>query len=505
MSVSGEPENYSIDDMMERLQSQPETEVASGGKLVTRADGSQAIRVKKRKRRSHQPHKEKEQRKVRRQIIQLCALVIGSLLLVAGAAAALLYSNTPGFQLSLKKKISAATGAESELHQFSMNPSGANAQLLALSWPAGNILNRLELRQLSGRTHLSSFAGTFGGDELMVREGLLNLQAPADDQPVHAGNLFSRKLPVRFQRISVSKMNVIFGADGEAPVAHLTDTQASFYPKNDSAQVRLTRGTLSMQGWPDLRVERGFFEFHGSQGRLGSLRVLSEKDDRGALEFSGNLDLFEPAGDIVLDVEAENFPITDLTGAAFGQLISGRVESGKDESGNTLAWSYRRPEEMRFGMAFRKTSLGGMEILNFPFLNGLAKTIADEWYQRPYFESMATGRVERTADEVRLTNLHFQARQLAVKGELRLDKEHRLSGKLQVGVPDAMISSSPVERVDRIFGPASDGYRWVELEMGGTSSSPQDNFQALFSEAPQRRITPPSGLPTGGSFEELTR
>ena len=56
-----EPDNYSIDDMMDRLRSRSE-----GGQedaqLVTREDGTQVYRVKKRKRRSHQPKKEKEQR-----------------------------------------------------------------------------------------------------------------------------------------------------------------------------------------------------------------------------------------------------------------------------------------------------------------------------------------------------------------------------------------------------------------------------------------------------------
>ena len=44
-----DPEKYSIDEMMERLKGQPADDPATAGELVTRADGSQALRVRKRK------------------------------------------------------------------------------------------------------------------------------------------------------------------------------------------------------------------------------------------------------------------------------------------------------------------------------------------------------------------------------------------------------------------------------------------------------------------------
>ena len=47
-----EPEKYSIDEMIDRLKNPPDEEPIEKGELVTRADGSQAIRVRKRKRRS---------------------------------------------------------------------------------------------------------------------------------------------------------------------------------------------------------------------------------------------------------------------------------------------------------------------------------------------------------------------------------------------------------------------------------------------------------------------
>lgn len=53
------PDQYSFDEIMERLKKSHGADLGpDDGELVTRADGTQAIRIRKRKRRSHQPHHE---------------------------------------------------------------------------------------------------------------------------------------------------------------------------------------------------------------------------------------------------------------------------------------------------------------------------------------------------------------------------------------------------------------------------------------------------------------
>ncbi|HSP41465.1 MAG TPA: hypothetical protein VLO11_01215, partial [Luteolibacter sp.] len=70
MSVQSDPEKYSIDEMMERLKKRPAEDPLEDGELVTRADGTVAIKVRKRKRRSHQPHKEERKKARRARMIQ---------------------------------------------------------------------------------------------------------------------------------------------------------------------------------------------------------------------------------------------------------------------------------------------------------------------------------------------------------------------------------------------------------------------------------------------------
>ena len=83
MSAPSEPEKYSIDEMMERLKNRPPRKIRSRTvNWSTRADGSQAIRVRKRKRRSHQPHKEELQNNRRARMIQVSGALILLLLAV---------------------------------------------------------------------------------------------------------------------------------------------------------------------------------------------------------------------------------------------------------------------------------------------------------------------------------------------------------------------------------------------------------------------------------------
>ena len=79
---------------MERLKERGHEE----GELVTRADGTQAIKVRKKKRRSNQPHKEQERAKQRFRIIKLGIAFVLLTLVVVAAASMLFYYNSSSFR-----------------------------------------------------------------------------------------------------------------------------------------------------------------------------------------------------------------------------------------------------------------------------------------------------------------------------------------------------------------------------------------------------------------------
>ena len=148
------------------------------GELVTRSDGSQAMRVKKRRRRSNQAVDKETKRNQRLQIIQIAGFAILLILLGLVAGVGLIYANSSSFQKGLISKAAVASGGELELKQYRINPATANATSARFDWPAGNILSSLELNSLVAKINPASFLGkAFTGDEIVGVNGDLILQS----------------------------------------------------------------------------------------------------------------------------------------------------------------------------------------------------------------------------------------------------------------------------------------------------------------------------------------
>jgi hypothetical protein len=223
--AASEPEKYSIDEMMERLKGQAADSQPAAGELVTRADGSQALRVRKRKRRSEQPERDeaKRSRHIRtRQVasglvlLLLCGLAIGS---------AYVYANTPAYRKAITAAIARNTGASVELRQFRVNPASANVEALTLEWPAGSPLRAFRLNGVSADVSvLGLFVTRLRGDEVSARDGSLWLQ-PVADAPGPAALPSTGALPVQFNTIAVPKFDIVIG-EATLPALHILATEA---------------------------------------------------------------------------------------------------------------------------------------------------------------------------------------------------------------------------------------------------------------------------------------
>ncbi|RYD33152.1 MAG: hypothetical protein EOP87_11540, partial [Verrucomicrobiaceae bacterium] len=145
-SQPDEPEKYSLDEMLERLQSKPSSTPEESGELVTRADGSQAIKVRKRKRRSTQPHKDAAKKASRMRAFQVSSAVI--LMILAGImfGGLIIYANSSPYRKKIVSKFSNGTGANVRFQQLQNSPTGMTAAQAAMEWPEGNLLKSLTLQ-----------------------------------------------------------------------------------------------------------------------------------------------------------------------------------------------------------------------------------------------------------------------------------------------------------------------------------------------------------------------
>ena len=506
--VPSEPEKYSIDEMMERLtNSSPKN--AKDGELVVRPDGSKAIRVRKRKRRSSQPLKENHQRTRRARIVQVSAAMSLIFLSAMIIGSGIIYANSKSFRESLIQKAEKSSGATVSMEQFRINPKTANASNLSLKWPTGNVFESLKLIGLTAEIFPASFLGkAMTGEEIISSEATLALQIPQSGEilrhlPAPVGDL-----PIRFNRYRSPVFNLTIG-NPKNPLISLLKSEGSLNPEtvNGRAQLSLYKGDITITGWPKLRLDRALIEFHGDEANIIGLQVLHESDNRGSLDLSGTVTPYQADRVSSLDVRLQSFDLSGILGHSLGKIFSGKIDSLPIASSNLLTFKPSNQATPTLDVAFRASPNSRIEIREFPFLLGLAQGLDDQWFQNPVFEGDAGGRIHREGDIVTLRELNLESKgRMAVRGEISMTLDQSLSGTLQLGVAETMIASAKITRLNSMFGPVKEGFRWITLRISGQASAPVDNFKELYSaSAIPLRETPALDDSERSSFEDLTR
>ncbi len=510
-AAPSEPEKYSIDEMMDRLKKSP-LENPDRGELVTRADGSQALRVRKRKRRSSQPQKTELQRTTRSRIVQVAGALFLVFIVTFVISAAVVYANSSLFRKSLENNIANASGADMELTQFRMNPQTANAGTLTLKWPEGNVLDSLFIRTLVAEIFPSSFLGkTMNGEEITVAQANLTLRIPQEGEITRKSSTNKAVSPICFNRYRTPMLEATLG-EPATPMIKLQRSEASFTPRsvNGRPQLSLYQGQFSIANWPTLRIDRALIEFRGDETDIIGFRLLHEKDDRGSLEVSGTVSPYKTNQLSSLDVHLEAFELSGIIGSALGQLITGRIDTRSLAKSNFLSFRPSDDPKAQLDISFTSTPSSGMELHGLPFLFAMSQILDDEWFLRPIFDSDSTGTIHREGDVVSLRNLEMTAKgRLSLRGELSITANSNLSGNLQLGMAEAMIASAAPEHLPRlqsVFGPPKEGFRWATIKISGTVTAPVDNFKDLYSAAreAQQEKTAPSHEEGHSSFKELT-
>lgn len=505
MSAPSDPEKYSIDEMMERLKKRPDED--PNGELVTRADGSRAIRVRKKKRRSHQPHKEERRKQLRSRMLQVSGGLILLLLALFGAGVAIVFANSAPFREGLVRKISLCSGADADLSQFRMNPTSANASALTLAWPAGNVLGNLKLRGITAKISPVSFLGkAMTGEEASASEGTLTLRIPQAGEPTRETPAAAEGIqPVSFDHYSIPKFH-LFAGDPLAWQIRLLGSEATFTPRNpgERPQLLLSSGNIDIKGWPKLRMDRSHIEFRGDEADIIGMRLRHETDPRGVFELSGTVSPFATDRASTLAVQLDSYLVSGIAGPELGRLFSGRIDTVASSNSNYLSFTPSQEPEASLSVTFSNSLANSIEITGFPFLFALSQTLNDEWFARPVFDAEIRGILRRANGNVSLENLNLENKsRMALRGELTMTPDRKLSGRLEVGVAEGMIEASENTRLDSLFGPPRDGFRWLTLTIQGNANSPADNFKDLYNSTASADSSAPTGLIP--SFEDLTR
>ncbi len=503
-----EPEQYSIDDMMDRLKGKTSTD-PSKGELVTRADGTQAIKVRSRKRRSDQPVKQDLERNRKTRIIQVTAAVLLLMLSLLTALGFLIYGNSRPFYEALLQKIQGTTGATTQLRDFRINPKTANAGNLTLNWPEGNFLKDLSILVPVAQIRPITFLGkTFNGEEVTAPYGLLHLQFPQADQPRTSFPLNAQASPIQFDSFRVQKLDAQLGSPDDL-FFKLTESEASLTLSavNGRQQLSLYKGKLTIPGLTDLRLNRALIELTASQADIIDLSLCREKDELGTLSFKGSVGFYSPNQASTLAVSLESFDIIGIAGPDLGQIITGRVDTLSAAKSNYVSFFPSEDPKLKLDVAFQVAKNASIQIHGLPFLSNLSKMLNHPWFDQPIFDTQASGVIHHESGLATLQDLNLVSKNhMTLRGRISTDGSQALGGSLRVGIAASIISTSNIPRLKAIFSAEQDGFCWIDLKLGGTPANPTDNFSDLYTSIVEpSATTSETAAPAGSDFEELTQ
>ena len=504
-----EPENYSIDDMMDRLRVRGGGPREGEAKLVTREDGTQVYKMRKRKRRSVQPKKEKETRDRKMRVLQ----VVGAIGLVAGAGLVLMgsviYLNTPGYHKKIEERVRLWTGAEPKLSQLRVSPITVGATFAEFRWPESSAVKSLTVGSVRADLRLPSLAaGIWKGTEMVAGHGgTLVLRQPIGT-PV-ATPAPSGDCPFQF-RYRSSQFNVVMGPE-DKPAARLSNTEATFDVHEStasSANLRFEGGALTAAGWGDFTLNFASLQFEPDGMRVGNVRLSpGPKSDGAEIEIlnpdKALLDFHGAKSDLA--VRLRQVKLGTLLGPNFGSWLLAEIETPEGGEDGVLSFDMDAPSMISFRIPFRATASSFTYWKQLPMFGVLAKEVGESWYQNPNFDQEASGTLVRSGNSGGVENLRFVARdRLTITGQLAADAQGTLDGSVEVGLPDGLVNEASAS-IRAVFKRREGGYSWATVRLSGNGRQPQDDLQKQLDSA-TTTATPAAGgnQSLEDAFRELT-
>jgi len=471
------PENYSVDEMIDHLKKNTHQKKSSsqkdGRELITREDGTQVVKVRRRKRRSKQPTKKINSAPKTNPKLKWALLGILVITLISSVAATIFIIakyNGRKFKAQTEETITALTGAQStKLSQLRVTPVSAQALKAELTWNSQSFLKDATFSRIQADIKATSFLSSLWiGEEVVASRGTIHLQTPTASQPT------SLELPessYSFGAYRCNQLSLFFGSEKTSPA--ITNLMVSLRQLHDEEnQMVFQNGTLRLKNWPKLKISSGIATFHPDGVSIEALLRAPNFYDK-ELIIKGDI-ANNTEKKATLSVKASNYPIEELLGKDLGRLIKGEILS---DSGS-LSYDFQKsPEEaLSFALPFTSTNI---QCEGLPLFKELSKLTGDPAYKRLTF-FRARGTLTRTQNEISINNLEFINNSLMViSGNIEVNSKNRLSGTLTIGIPQTVFYDDPPAP----FSTLEDGFYNIQVELSGSVRRPNDNFLTLLKAA----------------------
>jgi hypothetical protein len=312
----------------------------------------------------------------------------------------------------------------------------------------------------------------------------------------------------RFKQYNVKNFELkIHGVDQSE--IRLVNSSSMFVPAGNvnHPQFILTKGDLLISGWPKFRLDRAHIEFRKDEVDIVGMKLHHPTDTRGVCELKGTIAPYRLGEESKVEIRMQSYLVSGVIGDDFGKLIACRIDTISDEGTSYLSLLPGAQPEVSTVIKFQSAMADTAQVSNLPFLFGLSQTLGDEWFSQPVFLNGVSGTIHRSAGKVSMKNMDFTSKgRMSIQGVLTMDSNGQLTGHLEVGVAHGLITASGNQALDAMFGLPREGFRWISLEMGGSVSSPTDNFRKLYEDTVKlQKAGATDKNPEKPGFGELTR
>ncbi|MFK7910369.1 MAG: hypothetical protein AB8F34_07175 [Akkermansiaceae bacterium] len=475
-------EHYSPEEMMARLKKSErhkrQSDSKEDGELVTREDGSQVVKVRRRKRRSKQPEKQKKKTNPKLKWAILGTFIGICVLLAAATVFIIAKYNGSSFKKTTEESISSLSGASQvEITQMRVTPISVKATKTELNWDQHSFLESAVLHHLDADILATSFLGSeWIGEEIVSSQGEVFLKTPSPSEEVNNDPPVS---PYKFGSYRCNQLNLHFGKSKGAPT--IGGMMVSLWTLPDGRrQIVFNNGRMLMSGWPELEISSGVATLNASDIEVEALLEAGEAH-KGELRIKGHIRK-DTSKAIGLDVKAKDYPIQELLGKGLGRIIRGDITS---EMGS-LQYHYEKQltDALSFVMPFSSSELIMTEL---PMFNDLKDLTGDTQYVRPTFND-CNGTLKRTSDGVMIDNIDFKSSSvMTLTGRVAVANDGRMTGELVVGLPRRLFDPA---KIPQAFNGPRDGIYTVSVTVSGTIHNPYDNLNELLKFGKANQIKP---------------
>ncbi len=472
--MAGDNDNIQLDEMMRNLKRgearKQAVDVGEGnGKQVIRADGSKAIKVRTKKRRSVQPKKELEKKSVRRKVILIAAAVSLLLLSVIGFTVMLGYYNGGRFKATIKDSIVNIAGANVELGNLDVSPSSSDLSKIDLTWNASNsVIRSLKLNGVVADCGVLDFiVGGLGGSAVGAKEGTMELAM--SDQNASFNTSSERPFDYPFTLYQCSVFNIDFGDDS---LWKFTNGSLSYRPAEEagdlSGQFSLDRGDFTVPNFGEFRVRNGLMTFGSQEAEI----YLGLEN----LEFDGEVNLdgttgYKEGSTMDFKTEFRNYNLKGLLEPKARRFFHGEVESGEG------LFKMKLGDENSFLMT-SDLVMQSVRLSDFPFIDTLTEFVEDDLYSSPSFSDKCHLTITRTSSVTEYKNIYFkQEGFMSLKGDLSIDSVNMISGTIKLGLPITVKAGKNKELFKSVFTEEDGEFIWMTLTLSGDLSEPKDDLR----------------------------